>query len=634
MLSKRILIAGGLVLITVASFAAWSWYWADWLGPPFAAVPAEPVEGEVEWDADWDPPDTVDPKEFRQKYGKYFESEFMTQLAANLDPQLDVNNLRGVEIRDDQATLGTLFVTSQGKVALAVKYPDVKDFSEGLALVATTEEPEKYSYGNYGFIDRTGQLAIAAEFDRGESFKEGLAGVEKHKKWGFIDRQGKVVIPLIYDRIESFHEGLAKARLNDDVIHLIDQSGKVVYELDARPFAGSRDRPDLGKFSEGLCWVNWPAAELPQKAGYLNREMKLEFLLESVKDSNWSTKSQEFHEGLAVVCVGRKTGVIDRTGKFVIPPTYEQIRPFSEGLAAVEVRWGDIVRYGFIDRTGKMVIAPQFLNAGPFHEGLAPVEIPDVVEEEKVPRIARAVRGRWGYIDRQGQVIIAPQYYHAASFRQGTATVCRGPLDREFINKQGESLWKISLPSNSYWDRFVKRSPVTSAEAKSTWMAHVDLELSVEKSVVEFGENPGFHATLVNKELQAIVIIRPGMGSAFGEQTPIVRWKPRILLGPGCGGPSRPGDRDIIILEPGERYPIEDYLLRSPTLNRLGKHQVILEIENVPGLIWQRTFEDGKSTAMKRIQRSTPYKATSNPVEIEVIGPINPAGRDRDELLY
>jgi hypothetical protein len=62
----------------------------------------------------------------------------------------------------------------------------------------------------------------------------------------------------------------------------------------------------------------------------------------------------EFSEGLAPVQVGGKFGFIDKTGKMVIPPKYDDAFSFSEGLALVKI--GDKFRY--IDKTGKFVWEP------------------------------------------------------------------------------------------------------------------------------------------------------------------------------------------------------------------------------------------------------------------------------------
>jgi serine/threonine protein kinase len=58
-----------------------------------------------------------------------------------------------------------------------------------------------------------------------------------------------------------------------------------------------------------------------------------------------------FSEGLAVVIDGQLYGYIDKLGREVIPPRYDDARHFSEGLAAV--KQGE--SWVYIDKTGKIV---------------------------------------------------------------------------------------------------------------------------------------------------------------------------------------------------------------------------------------------------------------------------------------
>ena len=66
--------------------------------------------------------------------------------------------------------------------------------------------------------------------------------------------------------------------------------------------------------------------------------------------------------------------------------------------------------YGFIDKSGKVVIEPQFDNVSAFSEGLAQVEKDD----------------KWGFIDKNGKVVIEPQYDYVRDFSEGLAEVCKG----------------------------------------------------------------------------------------------------------------------------------------------------------------------------------------------------------------
>ena len=64
-------------------------------------------------------------------------------------------------------------------------------------------------------------------------------------------------------------------------------------------------------------------------------------------------------------------------------------------------------KYGFIDKNGKVVIEPQFDDAGDFSEGFAQVK----------------KDGKWGFIDKSGKVVIEPQFRDAEPFSEGFARV-------------------------------------------------------------------------------------------------------------------------------------------------------------------------------------------------------------------
>jgi hypothetical protein len=116
----------------------------------------------------------------------------------------------------------------------------------------------------------------------------------------------------------------------------------------------------------------------------------------------------------------RSWGYIDKTGKIVIPPQFDDAESFSEGLAAVEVLDSSLGsdletaantfhrkmdeldkskdksfdfefyhRHGYIDRTGKFIIELKFDKAERFSDGLARVEFD----------------GQQHYIDKTGKII-------------------------------------------------------------------------------------------------------------------------------------------------------------------------------------------------------------------------------------
>lgn len=122
------------------------------------------------------------------------------------------------------------YVDMSGAVVLQPKVPPGEtdcgtvwgDFVDGLA---------RWKFGKkYGFIDRTGKIAIEPKYDLTFHFSEGLAAVLVGGKWGYIDTTGKMVIqPMPLMRAEDFHRGLAFVSTKDGKYGYIDKSGKYVW---------------------------------------------------------------------------------------------------------------------------------------------------------------------------------------------------------------------------------------------------------------------------------------------------------------------------------------------------------------------------------------------------------------------
>lgn len=89
------------------------------------------------------------------------------------------------------------------------KYSFIDGVHEGMALVRSQS-------GKYGFVDKNGKEVITPKY-QGTSghfggyygFQQGLAGMYDGKKWGYITKSGKVAIPFVYDEIRPFSESVA-----------------------------------------------------------------------------------------------------------------------------------------------------------------------------------------------------------------------------------------------------------------------------------------------------------------------------------------------------------------------------------------------------------------------------------------
>ena len=295
--------------------------------------------------------------------------------------------------------------------------------------------------GKIGFMDKTGKIVISPQFDStltedGVTFGEGLAAVYVGDKWGYIDKTGKFVIPPKFKQRfppSLFHEGLAQVEIQEGIHSFIDKSGEVVTAL---KFIEQRT-----VFSEGLARVS-----KGDKVGFVDKTGR--FVIEPQFD-----EAEDFKEGLAVVKVPVKVddkveskfGFIDKTGKMVIEPRFSEARSFSEGLAVVTINSMD--KDGYIDKTGKVVIAPQFDVAHPFSDGLAKI----LVHGEKF--IDKA-----GFIDKSGKIVIAPQFeqrpgggsVNYRGFKDGLAAV-EVNNKTGYIDKTGKM---VIAPSYNYGSEF------------------------------------------------------------------------------------------------------------------------------------------------------------------------------------
>ena len=283
------------------------------------------------------------------------------KLAKNFTEGLAAVNVNGLENEWG-------YIDTSGKIVIAPQFREATSFSEGLAGVEIYSETG-FIYqrsGNkfrslWGYIDKSGNFVISPQFVYAFPFINGVArfwtgAIVGQNKYGVIDKTGKEIVEAKFDNIASdFYEGLAPFRIGNKW-GFIDTSGKIVIE----PNFDSASR-----FSEGFAAVAWKNKYDVFIWGFINRSGKI------VIQPQFSVVGR-FSEGLAKFSkFDSKYGYINKTGRVIIKAQFDGAEDFSRGSAEVFTRTKkkciDLhgseqfrVKVGLIDRTGKFIEKPVY----------------------------------------------------------------------------------------------------------------------------------------------------------------------------------------------------------------------------------------------------------------------------------
>src|SRR5437868_4605692 len=110
-----LLSVAGLALAAVTPLLLWAF-----LGRPGKIGHIEICLGPYEIPSD--PPKSVEPDEFRRRYGRYFEPDFQ-QDHREFSEHVDVDTLHRIAINFHNGPQGTLFIDNAGEVVYAAKFP-------------------------------------------------------------------------------------------------------------------------------------------------------------------------------------------------------------------------------------------------------------------------------------------------------------------------------------------------------------------------------------------------------------------------------------------------------------------------------------------------------------------------------
>ena len=228
------------------------------------------------------------------------------------------------------------FVDTDGRFLVNPYLRSARDFSENVARIRTTS-------GDYGFMDRDGQVVAETDFDELGDVRDGRARFVDDGKVGFADAQGAVAIAAAYDDAREFSGGRAAVRQGTRWFY-VDQE-------DGRPL-GSATFLSAGDFAEDRAPVRSDANLWEYIDGSGARVIEPQF-----------TEARAFAEGRAAVEIDGRWTFIRPDGSQIAPPSFDEVEDFAGGLAQVTVvsfaDGDERVERGYIDEEGEYVWFPR-----------------------------------------------------------------------------------------------------------------------------------------------------------------------------------------------------------------------------------------------------------------------------------
>lgn len=261
-------------------------------------------------------------------------------------------------------------------------------------------------------------------------------------KWGYINEKGEMVLPAIYDKALNFTCGYALVE-TDYISYFIDDKGnKQEASFDsAMPFYYNYSVVFLNN-RFGLLGTNFDFAIEPSmvRLGTMGdnglvcakREdgAKWEYVNakgETKIDAEFDG-ADNFKGGLAIIYVGDQCGAIDKDGKYLIEP--------SSQLGLINLGEGLVANYDFsaqkwsvLDKNGKTIVEPTFNDINAVSDGL----------------IAVSGDNGCGFLNTKGEMVIPEMYAQVRSFSEGYAWVTEshsGPF--KCIDKKNNEIFSLN----------------------------------------------------------------------------------------------------------------------------------------------------------------------------------------------
>ncbi|PJZ64318.1 hypothetical protein CH371_18010 [Leptospira wolffii] len=336
------------------------------------------------------------------------------------------------------------YIDEEGNLIAEIKYDHAADFLNGQAPVVwkgqdlfldkigkvvgkrppfeslgpTAEGWTSFTYrDHWGFFDSANRVVIPIQFDTPPhtdsyryKFNEGFAPVYLNYKYGMIDKKGKYLLEPIYEEVTDFNDGLAGFK-TEKGWGFIDANGKVVIPNRFHNLhrGNLNDRPK--PFQNGRIFV-WDSVNGKNEGYFIDKTGKRLDLPQYLREP--------FSDGLSILNKDNKYkeyGFINEKGDIVVPPIYEKVYPFRNGLAAVVKS----KKVGFVSTTGELAIPMDFDYSEPYLDS-NPSPLNSFENERAVVR----KKDKFGVIDPKGNFVIPAEFNRIYFRKDGSIFTWKG----------------------------------------------------------------------------------------------------------------------------------------------------------------------------------------------------------------
>lgn len=258
------------------------------------------------------------------------------------------SNEDDIFILEDSTKNWCMYSAKSNSFILKSEYSEIKQFTDGLAIVA-----KKSSDGilQYGAADKTGKLIIPLQYKYLGNVSEDLICFSRDKAYGYIDKNNKEIIAPMYRSAASFKSGLACVSLIDSTYYgYIDKKNNWIIKpkyLRGNDFKGNY----AVVFTTKNYSLNSDNGGVIDKTG--KEIIPLEYDNVTIEDDFFVVKKISKSSYI----IETKYGIFDFTGKVLLPIEYSAINK-KFGTDFFEVQKDS--KYSLIDKNAKMVLLGKY----------------------------------------------------------------------------------------------------------------------------------------------------------------------------------------------------------------------------------------------------------------------------------